>query len=91
MTKSRDIAAGGPGADLDVALLAALEAKARAEHDGHFTVMRFTTNWRVGFGTPFDRDDIQQMAEGKSFAEAASKALAENTKAYVDPKVKGRT
>ena len=46
------------------------------EHfDGHFTVMKFTTNWRVGFGTPMDREDIEQMCEGKTFEEAAQRAL----------------
>lgn len=42
---------------------------------GHFTVMRFSTNWRVGFGTPADRCDICALFEGKTFEEAASKAL----------------
>jgi hypothetical protein len=43
---------------------------------GHFAVMKFTTNWRVGFGTPGSRCDIDQMWEGKTFAAAASAALA---------------
>lgn len=30
--------------------------------DGHFTLMKFTTNWRASFSTPNDRDEIQQMA-----------------------------
>ena len=47
---------------------------------GHFTVMKFTTNWRVGFGTPASRCDIDQMWEGKTFASAAQAALA----AYLD-------
>jgi hypothetical protein len=25
---------------------------AKAKHDGHFTVMRFTTEWKAVFGTP---------------------------------------
>lgn len=44
-------------------------------HDGHFTIMRFTTNWRVGFGTPDSREDIDDMAKGNIFAEAAFAAL----------------
>ena len=43
---------------------------------GHFTIMKFTTNWRVGFGTPSSRCDIDQMWEGATFAEAAHSALA---------------
>jgi hypothetical protein len=39
--------------------------------------MRFTTNWRVGFGTPHDYADIAAMAVGRTFAEAAQNALAE--------------
>jgi hypothetical protein len=29
-------------------ILAELERVAREEFDGHLTIMRFTTNWRVG-------------------------------------------
>jgi hypothetical protein len=52
-----------------------LEARAIAEADGHFTIMRFTTNWRVVLGTPDGREDIEQMAEGKTLAEAIRHAL----------------
>jgi len=45
--------------------------------DGHLTVMKFTTNWRVSFATPDDRDTIAAMHVGKTFAEAAQKALNE--------------
>jgi hypothetical protein len=44
--------------------------------DGHFTVMKFTTNWRVGFYTPDGRGDTLGMAEGQTFVEAAEEALA---------------
>jgi len=43
--------------------------------DGHFTVMKFTTNWRVCF-TPMDRDD------GKTFGEAAARALTSDTNVW---------
>jgi hypothetical protein len=36
------------------ALMTCLESCARLHYDGHFTVMRFTTNWRVCFGTPIE-------------------------------------
>jgi hypothetical protein len=45
-----------------------------------FTVMKFTTNWRVGFGTPWtsysEEKDAIEMVAGKTFAEAACLALA---------------
>ncbi len=48
---------------------------AEARYDGHFTIMRFTTNWRVGFGTPDSRIDIGNLAVGKNLLEAALNAL----------------
>jgi hypothetical protein len=52
-----------------------LVAVAAKDFDGHFTVMKFTTNWRVSFGTPSNRFDIMDMPVGKTFEEAARKAL----------------
>jgi hypothetical protein len=43
--------------------------------DGHLTVMKFKRNWRVGFFTPNKREDIDLMAAGKTFADAARMAL----------------
>ena len=43
--------------------------------DGHLTVMKFKTNWRVGFFTANKREDIDLMAAGKTFADAARMAL----------------
>jgi hypothetical protein len=43
---------------------------------GHFRIMKFTTNWRVCFGTVEWREDIEKMPVGKTFAEAAQKVLA---------------
>jgi hypothetical protein len=57
-------------------LMAELERVAAEEFDGHLTVMRFTTNWRVGFGTPMARCDVTAMPAGATFEEAAEKALA---------------
>jgi len=61
--------------DEDCELLKALVEMADIKSDGHLTVMKFTTNWRVSFLTPGDRDDIHKMHEGKTFGEAARKAL----------------
>jgi len=43
--------------------------------DGHLTVMKIRTNWRVGFFTPNLREDIDSMAVGKTFVDAARLAL----------------
>ena len=57
-------------------LMRDLERVAREHFDGHLTIMRFTGNWRIGFGTPEDRFDIGEMPVGRSFEEAACAALA---------------
>jgi len=52
-------------------------------HDGHLTILKFTTNWRVGFGTPDvivgypegHKKLIQDFFEGQTFGEAALKAI----------------
>lgn len=49
---------------------------ANRDYDGHLTVLKFTTNWRVGFVTPTNRDDIKELHVGATFDEAASKAIA---------------
>jgi hypothetical protein len=56
--------------------LAELVTVANKHFDGHFTIMKFSSNWRVGFGTPNSRCDIDMMWEGNTLAEAASAALA---------------
>jgi transcriptional regulator with XRE-family HTH domain len=43
--------------------------------DGHYTICKFTTNYRVGLGTPSDRDCIDKMAEGKTLSEAINNLL----------------
>lgn len=44
--------------------------------DGHFTVMKFTSNWRVSFGPqPNDLDDIKAMPFGQTLVEAFEKAV----------------
>ena len=57
-------------------LMARLADVAAKISDGNFTVMKFSTTWRVGFYTPDGRGDTLGMAEGKTFEEAAEKALA---------------
>ena len=47
---------------------------AKDQFDGHLTIMRFTTNWRVGYGTPTDdghtRDFIGCLTEGETLYDA---------------------
>lgn len=52
-----------------------LVAVAKARFDGHLTVLRFTTNWRVGFYQPDGREAIEAMASGATLAIAGQVAL----------------
>ena len=64
---------------------------ANEQFDGHYTVMKFTTNYRVAFGTihanDYDelREVIQGMAEGKTLEEACKKCVEEGTTLYNIP------
>lgn len=60
---------------MEETVMRGLEILADRYFDGHFTIMRFTTNWRICFGTPQDREDISTMSEGRTLFEAYSKAL----------------
>jgi hypothetical protein len=61
----------------DFELFKKLVERADKSFDGHLTVMKFTTTWRVGFVTPDGRDGIADMPVGNTFTEAARKALGE--------------
>jgi hypothetical protein len=62
----------------DAEIFEKLAATAKEISGGHLTILRFTTNWRVGFGTYEDGyTDIEYIPSGKTFAEAAMKALSE--------------
>ena len=63
-----------------------LEAVAKEIADGHFTVMRFTTNWRVSFGTPGNRYDISKMFVATTLEEAVEKAIQGNQSLLVTPR-----
>jgi hypothetical protein len=56
-----------------------LQEVANKKYDGHLTILKFTTNWRIGFFTPAEREQIDEMAEGSSFAEAARNALSKSS------------
>ena len=57
-------------------LLRQLEEIAQSRFDGHLSILRLTTNWRVAFYTPNSRGDIMAMLVGKTFDAAATAALA---------------
>lgn len=39
------------------------------KYDGHFTILSFTTNFKGGFGTITEREDIDAMKEYHSLKE----------------------
>ena len=63
--------------DLNIGLMVLLEDLAKEHYDGHFTIMKLGPVWRIGFGTPFDRDGMTTWALGNTFAAAAKRAIAE--------------
>lgn len=56
-------------------LLLKVIEEADKNHDGHFTLMKFTTNWRACYGTVTDRFEIDFMLEGKTKDEVLQKLL----------------
>lgn len=63
--------------ELDLAtLLALVEMRAKAEADGHLTLMRFTTGWKCMLGTPqLDLFDGYQEVQKLSSCAGAADAL----------------
>ena len=57
-------------------ILSKVIEQANKTNDGHFTLMKFTTNWRACYGTPNDRFDIDGMVEGKTADDALLNLLA---------------
>lgn len=57
---------------------------ANEDYQGHFTLMKFSGNWRCCFGTPSgdSRSCIYQMEEGATMVEAIDKTIKNNTCAY---------
>lgn len=60
-----------------MSLLEQAIAYAEKNSDGHFTLCRFTTNWRAGFFTPETRYEIEWLTEGKTMDEAIENAIAQ--------------
>ena len=56
---------------------------ANKEYDGHFTLLKFTTNWRCSFGTVNDTLAASYyMAKGKTMNEAIENCLKDNINSY---------
>jgi transcriptional regulator with XRE-family HTH domain len=43
--------------------------------DGHYTICKFTTNYRVSLGTPTEREHFDNMADGQTLNEAIKNLL----------------
>ena len=56
-------------------LLSELEKLAIEKADGHYTLMRFTTNWGCCLGTVEDRASISSMKTGATIDDAISACL----------------
>lgn len=67
---------------LDVVMMRKLMGLAERLADGHLTILKFTTNWRIEFGTiAWDtdliewRETIEKMPVGSTFSKAAKAAI----------------
>lgn len=57
---------------------------ANKEYDGHFTLMKFTTDWGCCFGTLDDTHMTSyKMSHGKTMSEAIKKCIANRTDNYL--------
>lgn len=52
------------------------------EFDGHFTLMKFTTNWRLTFGTVENREDINASECAETLDEVLDKAIKSKTSVH---------
>lgn len=63
-------------AETDSQALARLAEHAALHHDGHFTLLKFTTNWRCMLGTISPKGTaIQRMPCGHTLSDAVSRAI----------------
>jgi hypothetical protein len=65
----------GPNLTTEEITLFAQAVEIAKRGSGHLTLMRFTTNWRVMFGTPNYEGDIDEAHPGTTLAEALTKAI----------------
>lgn len=55
---------------------------AERDYDGHFSLLKFTTNWRCCFGTVSEYWHIEQMAVGKTMEEAIQRCIDGNVNVF---------
>lgn len=60
---------GGQGGTVEAGLPVPRARLQESHHDGHFTTLKFTTNWRVAFGTPVDYLDYRDAIAGERLAQ----------------------
>lgn len=63
-------------ADL-LSLLSEIEEIAEQETDGHFTIYRFTTGWKVRLDTPYLDDEDREQLSLRESRQTLEKALAD--------------
>ena len=72
--------------DLELLILKASSIAHKQPFNGHLTIFKFTTNWRVSLGTPYDdkhvRDFIDYAIEGKTLRDAL-KAFIQKTEGQI--------
>ena len=56
-------------------LLEQLEQRAIGSYGGHYTILRFTNNWKVGFGTANEREQIDELEGFETLEEAIVNCL----------------
>lgn len=66
--------------DIEIPLFQKAILIARKKEDGHLTICKFTTNWKVGGGTSDSREEMSYLATGKTLAEALRKYIKDPMK-----------
>ena len=57
-------------------LLDIAQRVARRHYDGHITMLRFTSGWKVAFGTVTERDEIASLEAFASLDDALADLIA---------------
>ena len=74
--------------DETILIFKLMELIANKRYDGHYTIMKFTTNYRFCFGTLYIKDETESqvaprlMAEGKTLDEAILNAIVDRIDCY---------
>ena len=74
-----------PNTNPSLDLLTLAENLACEKADGHLTILRFTTGWKVAIGTPSlfgteGRDEVEKLKSHKTLAEALANLIANPVK-----------